>query len=85
MCTVEDLNVATYNEDDPVMGDRLYSMGGDEVDDNYENISESYSHSSSIINLINYAFPQCDLQRRTESLMSRSGGGIPKSWILLDS
>ena len=34
--------------------------------------------------LVDYVFPQCDLQCRAELLMSQTKGGIPDTWILLD-
>ena len=78
MCTVEEFNGATYDDDNKIMTDMVYQMDGEEVEDNSTKQSDQfYSHSINNLYVVNYVFPQCDLQPRIDTLMFQSKGGIP--------
>ena len=57
LCTVEEFTAAMYEDDDAVMMDRLYSMDGDEVEGNDNDMSDPYFYSSFTIDVVDYVFP----------------------------
>ena len=72
LCTAEEFTTAMCEDNDTVMMNRLYSMDGEKVEDNDNDICDPYFYSSFPIDVVDYVFPQCDLQHRVDLLMSQN-------------